>query len=180
MPVVRGGVAPCGALLKWGTLVRFDPAKPPTLLINARSETAPAKPTFKKALVERRCLVPADGFYEWQRHSPTNKTPFMLQLKDGAPFFMAGLRWEADDDQPERYIVLTTAPNELMSPIHDRMPVILQGHEARRWLEPRPLTAAEYGALVEHIPAARMQARVISSLVNNARNDTPEIIVPVA
>lgn len=179
MPIVRAGNPPAGAYLKWGNLTRFDPAKPPTLLINARAETASTKTTFKKALIERRCVALADGFYEWQRRSPTDKTPFMMQLSKGGPFFMAGLRWDATEDQPERYVVLTTAPNELMAPIHDRMPVILQGANARRWIDPRPIAQDEYQALVASFPPSQMRVQQVSSLVNNARNDMPEVIVPV-
>lgn len=178
MPVVRGDAERTAGLVKWGALARFDPTKAPSLLINARSETAQQKVTFRKAAAERRCLVPADGFYEWRRESPTSKTPFMIQMSGGEPFFIAGLRLDDAVDATERYLLLTTRPNALMETIHDRMPVILRGANALKWLEPRPLTPEEFAGLVEPLPAESMQATEVSSLVNNARNDTPGVIEP--
>jgi putative SOS response-associated peptidase YedK len=165
--------------MKWGNFVSFAPASPPTFLINARSETALEKRTFSKAFKERRCLVPADGFYEWKRDAKgRSKQAFYFQRKGGAAYCMAGLYWPAEADQPERYIVLTTAPNELLEPIHDRMPVILPEEAANRWLD-TATSGEDARSLCLTYPAAEMTAYPVSSVVNSAKNDLPECIVPV-
>lgn len=179
--VVAPGAArkPTVSTMKWGNFVSFAPASPPTFLINARSETALEKRTFSKALKERRCLVPADGFFEWKRDEKgRSKQAYYFQRKEGAAYCMAGLYWPAEGDQPERYIVLTTAPNELLEPIHDRMPVILPEVAAKRWVDPAT-TGEEARGLCLTYPAAEMVAHPVSSIVNSAKNDVPECVLPV-
>ena len=107
-------------------------------MINARSETAATKPTFRKPLRERRCLILADGFYEWKREG-TRKQPYYIKLQNGDPFAFAGLwdRWQSANGQfLETCTILTTPPNALVAPIHDRMPVILPSSAYGRWLDP--------------------------------------------
>ena len=107
-------------------------------MINARSETAATKPTFRKPLRERRCLILADGFYEWKREG-SRKQPYYIKLRDGEPFAFAGLwdRWQPADGQPlETCTILTTTPNEVVQRIHDRMPVILPSSAYSVWLDP--------------------------------------------
>lgn len=170
---------PQARIMKWGHFAAFGPGSPPTFLINARSETALQKRTFARAMQERRCLVPADGFYEWKRDAKgRSQQAYYFQRKDGAAYMMAGLRWPAEGDQPEHYIVLTTAPNELLEPIHDRMPVILPDDAAKRWIDPA-VSGEQARELCQTFPAAAMTSHPVSTIVNSAKNDVPECIVPV-
>jgi putative SOS response-associated peptidase YedK len=170
---------PVAAAMKWGTFVSFSPQSAPTFLVNARSETALEKRTFREAFQKRRCLVPADGFFEWQRNAKGRpQQAYYFQRKEGAAYHMAGLCWPPEGDQPERYLILTTAPNELLQPIHDRMPVILTDDMARQWIDPST-SSTEAGALCRTYPASDMIAYPVGSVVNNARNDVPECVVPV-
>jgi putative SOS response-associated peptidase YedK len=164
---------------KWGHFARFAPDEPPMFLVNARSETALTKRTFAPALRERRCVVPADGFYEWKRDAKgRSKQAYHFQRREGAPYVMAGICWEPEGDQPDRFIVLTTAPNELLAPIHDRMPVMLREDVVEQWLDPKVPAERALGLCVP-FPAAEMTGYPVSTIVNNAKNDVPECIVPV-
>ena len=182
-PVVRPDETqqPKGVLMRWGHSVQFNELQPPKLLINGRSEGAADKRTFKKALQERRCLVPADGFFEWKRNLATKSSqPYYFRRKDETPFWIAGLYWPEMDNQPPGYIVMTTAPNELMAPIHDRMPVIMDAEAAHEWIAPGPLLPERMGALCASYPTDQMKADPVSSIVNSAANDVPECVVPVS
>jgi putative SOS response-associated peptidase YedK len=128
------------ALLRWG-LVPFwaKDAKIGYNTINARAEDVASKPAYRDALKKRRCLVPADAFYEWQRLDPKTKQPFAFALTSGEPFAFAGLweSWRPKEGAPlETFTILTTDPNQLMEPIHNRMPVILKPKDYDRWLDP--------------------------------------------
>lgn len=126
-------------LLRWGLIPSW--AKDPTIgarLINARAETVSEKPSFRSAFRQRRCLVIADGFYEWQRQEG-KKQPFYFRLQNGEPFAFAGLweRWEAPEGETiESCTILTTTASQLLYPIHDRMPVILNPKDYDLWLDP--------------------------------------------
>lgn len=164
---------------QWGHFARFAPEEPPMFLINARSETALQKRTFASALRERRCVVPADGFYEWKRDAKgRSKQAYHFQRREGAPYVMAGICWDVEGDQPDRFIVLTTAPNELLAPIYDRMPVILRDDAIDEWLDPK-VPAEQAMDLCVPFPAAEMAGYPVSAIVNNAKHDVPECIVPV-
>jgi putative SOS response-associated peptidase YedK len=177
--VVPQDNGPQATTMKWGHFATFAPGKPPTFLVNARSETALEKRTFSKALKERRCLVPADGFYEWKRDAKgRSQQAYYFQRRGGEAYMMAGLYWPAEAEQPENYLVLTTAPNELLEPIHDRMPVMLPEDDAKRWIDPA-LSAEEARQLCRTYPASEMTAYPVSTVVNSAKNDVPECIVPV-
>lgn len=159
---------------KWGLIPSW--AKDPKIgnsLINARGETVAEKPAFRAAFKRRRCLILADGFYEWKKEGKT-KTPMYIQLKDGAPFALAGL-WEvwqaADGSSVPTCTIITTTPNKLMETIHDRMPVILPPKAYATWLTPGELPAAEAQALIQPFAASKMKARAVSTLVNNPRVD---------
>ncbi len=179
MPVVKAEAPWTVEPIRWGHTVQFGPQAKPQLLINARSETAAEKTTFRAGIQERRCLVPADGFYEWRRSDGGKvKIPFHIRLKSEAPFWIAGITWPATDDQPERYIVLTTAPNELMADIHDRMPVIMDDTTAKTWLTPGPLAPAQVRAACASYPAKLMVATKVSPFVNSARHDSPACVEP--
>jgi putative SOS response-associated peptidase YedK len=166
-------------VFKWGLIPSW--AKDPKIgnsLINARGETVAEKPAFRAAFKRRRCLVLADGFYEWKRAGKT-KTPMYIQLKGGKPFALAGL-WEvwhaADGSAVNTCTIITTEPNDLMKDIHDRMPVILLPSAYATWLTPGELPAPEALALLKPFAASKMKARAVSTLVNNPRFDSPEIL----
>jgi putative SOS response-associated peptidase YedK len=179
MPVVRpspGG--PAVAMMHWGFVPFFARgAEKPIQVFNARTETAAEKPTFRRAIQARRCLVPADGFFEWKRDG-AQKVPYFIRRRGEAPFFMAGLFEEEGDGFPGGYALLTTGPNALMAKIHDRMPVILAPDQARAWLQEGTLTADEVRARCVPYPPEDMVADPVSPIVNHARNDVPECVAP--
>lgn len=152
-------------------------------MINARSETVTEKPSFRNAFKRRRCLIPADGFYEWQKQAD-GKQPMFIRPSEGAerPFALAGL-WEfwsePDGGTIQSCTILTTAPNELMAAIHNRMPVIVEPEDFDLWLNPEP--DPEQGLhLLRPYPAEKMVAYPVSTVVNNPRNDVPECVQPIA
>lgn len=166
---------------RWG-LVPFW-AKDPRIgnrMINARAETLAEKPSFRNAFRKRRCLVLADGFYEWKREGRV-KSPYHIRLQAGIPFAFAGL-WEAwtPPEGPDlfTYAVVTTEPNPLMKTIHDRMPVILSPDAYSRWLDPEPCRPADLSDLLGPFPEDRMEAWPVSALVNSPENDLPECREP--
>jgi len=145
-------------------------------LINARAETLAEKPSFKNCFRNRRCLVPATGFFEWKRDAL--KTPYHIRLKSREPFCFAGLwdKWlNSDGEIIHTFTIITTTPNELMSGIHDRMPVIIPREEEMTWLSPRPDPALS--GLLKPFPAGQMEAWPVSKLVNSPKNDSPEIVL---
>jgi putative SOS response-associated peptidase YedK len=167
---------------QWGLIPSW--AKDPKIgykLINARAETLAEKPSFRTALKKRRCLILADGFYEWKREGKT-KTPMYIQLKSGEPFAFAGLYefWKVPDS--DKFIksctIITTNPNSLMEKIHDRMPVILKPPAYATWLTPGELPTEKSLPLLKPYAASQMKARPVSTLVNNARLDSPDCIAP--
>lgn len=168
--------------MRWGLIPSWadDPAIG-NRLINARSETAAEKPSFRSAIKQRRCLVPVDGFYEWQATGKKTKQPHLIRLKDGQPFALAGLweRWTAPDGElVESFTILTTDANAMMQPIHDRMPVILSREDYDRWLDAgTPLE--EIKGLLRQFPADQMENFPVSTVVNNPRNEVPECVQPM-
>jgi putative SOS response-associated peptidase YedK len=166
--------------LRWGLIPSW--AKDPGIassLINARGETVAEKPSFRTAFQRRRCLIPSDGFYEWKA-IPGQKTkqPMFVQV-DNTTFAMAGLweRWNPPQGEPvETCTIITTAPNELMATVHNRMPVILPPSVWDAWLDPAWTTASEVVSLLRSYPAAEMQLTPVSTRVNNVRNEGPELI----
>lgn len=165
----------------WGLIPSW--AKDPAIgykMINARSETVAEKPSFRNALKYRRCLVPASGFYEWQKVGK-GKQPHYIQLMDGEPFAIAGL-WEhwqsADGSEIESVTLLTTSPNEVMRPLHDRMPVILHPDDYTLWLDPQTTQSDLLLPLLRPFPAEQMLAYPVSTLVNSPANDLPACILP--
>jgi len=164
--------------MHWG-IVPFYSRKEarPMQLINARSETAAEKVTFKQSIQRRRCVVPADGFFEWRRNADKTKTPFFIRINGEKPFFIAGIFEDECPPFAAGYALLTTGPNELLAPIHDRMPVILSEKTARAWIEPGPISAERVHEICASYPAAEMIADPVSAIVNNARNDVPECVM---
>jgi putative SOS response-associated peptidase YedK len=168
----------------WGLIPSW--AKDPSIggrLINARAETLAEKPAFRAAYKYHRCLIFADGFYEWQaRPGAKTKLPHFIRLKSGMPFAFAGL-WEcwgsADGSEVRTAAIITTEPNALVAPIHNRMPVILSRADYTQWLDPAPQTPERLQSLLVPFPAGEMEARPVSALVNSPANDRPEITLPV-
>jgi len=150
-------------------------------MINARAETLAEKPSFRNAFKRRRCLIPADGFYEWRKDS-ASKTPMYVRLKSGEPFAFAGLweAWRAPDGKTVlSCAIITTTPNSLMEKIHDRMPVILKPDAYERWIDPAESDPEALGRLLKPYPASHMTAHAVSKLVNKPENDSPQCVVPV-
>ncbi|MDT3779750.1 SOS response-associated peptidase [Nitrospira sp. MA-1] len=168
--------------LKWGLVPSW--AKDPGIgnkLINARGETVAEKPAFRKAFKHQRCLVLADGFYEWKREGKT-KQPFYVRFKDHRLFAFAGLweRWKQNEtDTLETCTLITTTPNAVMEPIHHRMPVILSSRDFADWLDPTVQAVERVNTLLRPFPPEEMEAYPVSQLVNNPRNDRPECINPI-
>ena len=167
----------------WGLIPSW--AKDPQIgnrLINARAETLAEKPSFRTAFRRRRCLVLADGFYEWRQDAgQKSKTPMFIQLKSRQPFAFAGLWevWHATDGSEIRSCtIITTQPNELMAPIHNRMPVILPSEAYPLWLSSEEKGSADLNPLLVPYPAEQMTAYPVSRLVNSPQNDSPEVILP--
>ncbi len=152
-------------------------------MINARSETVAEKPAYRASFKKRRCLVVADGFYEWQATGGP-KQPYFFRLKSGRPFAMAGLwdRWDKSSDETplQTFTILTTGPNEVVAPVHHRMPVILQPSDYQLWLDPGNQDAAELEALLVASPTEEMETFPVSTYVNNPANQGPRCIEPIS
>jgi putative SOS response-associated peptidase YedK len=173
--------APRGELLRWGLVPSW--AKDPSIgskLINARVETAAEKPAFRRAFEHYRCLIIADGFYEWRRTPGARKQPFHITRDDHEPFAFAGLWsiWHADEQRTLRTCtILTTAANPAIAPLHDRMPVILApGHEPD-WLD-LDAPPERLDDLLAGLPARRTALADVGFAVNDVRNDGPECLAP--
>lgn len=169
----------------WGLIPSW--AKDPEIgnrLINARAETVTEKPAFRSAFRRRRCLVLADGFYEWRADpSGKRKTPMYIRMADGKPFAFAGLweNWQSPDgSQILSCTILTTEPNTLMKPIHNRMPVILPFEVYDRWLKPGEGDSEELLRLLKPYPEDQMTAFPVSRMVNDPRNESPDCVLPLA
>ncbi len=150
-------------------------------LINARGETLGEKPSFRAAYLRRRCLILADGFYEWQAIPGSKaKQPMYIQLATKKPFAFAGLweLWRPDDTPILSCTIITTEPNALLAPIHNRMPVILPPGAYATWLDPAEQKPAALNHLLTPYPADLMTAYPVSRLVNSPATDTPACIVP--
>jgi putative SOS response-associated peptidase YedK len=168
-------------LLRWGLIPSWSKDEAiATRLINARGESVAEKPSFRAAFKKRRCIVPANGFYEWQRVAG-DKQPFYIHPVDGDLFGLAGL-WECwtrgDGEALDTFTIVTTDANASMRPLHDRMPVILAPEDYGAWLDgataPDPVQA-----LVRPCAEALLATRPVSKAVGNVRNDSPELIAPV-
>ena len=167
----------------WGLIPSW--AKDPSIgarMINARAETLAEKPAFRAAFRYRRCLILADGFYEWQAQVGSKaKIPHYIRLKSGRPFAFAGLweDWHAPDgSQVKSATIITTLPNDLMTRLHNRMPVILPPDAYARCLEPAPRQPADLQGLLTPYPSEEMSAYPVSTLINSPANDRPECIAP--
>ncbi len=169
--------------LRWGLIPPW--ATDPDVgnrMINARAETVATSPAFRGAFRRRRCLIPADGFYEWQRQG-RYKQPFYLHMRDGSPFAFAGLweHWKGPEGQViESCTLITTEPSELVRPVHNRMPVILDPDDYALWLDPGMNDVEPLKALLRPYPPEQMEAYPVSQMVNSPANDDPACIAPLA
>ena len=186
--ISREGMRQLGTF-KWGLVPSW--AKDPSIgnrMINARAETVSSKPAFRRLLEKRRCILPADGFYEWQRlgsGKTQRKQPFFIRRRDGKPMALAGL-WEvwkprddADADWLRSATIITGEPNELVARIHDRMPVILPEDAWDAWLDPANTKVDDLLELLVPYPAELIEAYPVDTQVNSVQNDGPELIVPL-
>ena len=212
VPVVRAAPAPGASggadaragmrldLLHWGLVPSWaDDPSVGNRMINARAETAATRPAFRDAMRRRRCLVPADGFYEWKKlddadssgrggataaanprgkaHKAPRKQPYLFRMKNDRPFAFAGLwdTWWRDGEKLESFTILTTSPNELVAPVHDRMPVIIVPEDYARWLDPER-NATDVQDLLRPYAAGEMEAIPVSKHVNTPANDDPRCV----
>lgn len=167
---------------QWGLIPSWS--KDPTIgarMINARAETVASKPSYRAAFKRRRCLIPASGFYEWQKLNG-GKQPHLIAMRDGGVFALAGL-WEhwssADGSEIESCTIITAEPNELAAPIHNRMPVILPKTVHSAWLDPANEDPKSLESLLKPFPAKRMHAYPVSTYVNSPSRDGPKCIEPI-
>lgn len=175
---------------RWGLVPFFArTSRDAARLINARSETVESSPAFRSAFARRRCIVPADAFYEWRRRRDpaTGRTlrsePFAVHRTDGAPLALAGLwsSWRDPDTAARLYTcsILTTDPNELVARLHDRMPVVLDASDWDAWLD-AATPRERLRPLLRPAPAETMAAYAVSPAVNNVRNEGPELLAPLS
>ncbi len=169
---------------RWGLIPPWasDP-KIGNRLINARAESVAEKPAFRAAYKRRRCLILADGFYEWQTVAGgKSKTPMYIRLKSGGPFAFAGLweTWRSPNGQSiPSCAIITTEPNSLLKSIHNRMPVILEANDYDQWLDSEEQNPERLGKLLRPYPASLMSAYAVSTAVNNPSFESPDCIRPV-
>ena len=179
---VVGGEKRSGDFMRWGLIPHWaKDSKIGSRMINARAETVAEKPSFRTALRRRRCLVLADGFYEWQRVGK-NKKPMRIVMGSGEPFAFAGI-WETWRD-PEGTVIpsctiITTTPNDLLKPIHNRMPVILHRDIEEFWLDESVDDPAVLTSVLTPYPADAMEVYEVSPLVNSVANKGPEVLEPM-
>ncbi len=167
---------------RWGLIPSW--AKDPAIgnqMINAQAETAATKPAFRVAFKKRRCLILADGFFEWKKEN-RHKQPYYIRLDDGRPFAFAGLweHWEGPEGKAiDSCTILTATPNDLLRPLHHRMAVILPSSAYDRWLDPSIQEADRLQPLLQPYPSEEMTAYPVSTVVNNPANDTPRCTEPL-
>lgn len=181
--VVHDGKQNRIGFLKWGLVPSWS--KDPSIghkMINARCETIADKPSFRLPFLKKRCLIIADGFYEWKRTDNNTKIPTYIHLQDHSLFAMAGL-WERHiDDKGNETVsctVVTTTPNELMAPIHNRMPVILHPQEEAHWINQSFQNTERLHSLLKPYPSEFMQAYEVANEVNSPKNEGEQLILPI-
>ncbi len=187
MPVIcrgpRGGRQIEPALMRWGITLRWGNGEKRRLFINVRSESAGQKPAFRSGLRDRRCIIPADGFFEWKRPAgggaKAEGRPYFVRRRDDKPIWLAGFfESQAGGDDAPAYAILTTAPNALMASIHDRMPVILSEDSARAWLAPDEIGVNAMAGLCAPWPPDDLVATSVGPAVNDTGNDHAGCIAP--
>jgi len=169
------------AMLRWGLIPSW--AKDDKIgykTINARAETVATAPAFRAAFKKRRCLVPTSGFYEWKKLDDGNKQPYLIGMRNGAPFSFASLweRWDKGEAPVETFTIITGEPNSLAAEIHNRMPVILDPDDYDAWLMAADTAIPQ--AMLQPFPAQLMTAYPVSRRVNSPKNDDADLIAPIA
>ncbi|HEU4920467.1 MAG TPA: SOS response-associated peptidase [Candidatus Limnocylindrales bacterium] len=169
---------------RWGLIPHWaENAKVGSRMFNARAETLTSSPAFRDALRRKRCLVPVDAFYEWRREGAVRQ-PYTIARADGRPLVLAGLwsgwRDPATETVRRTFTIVTTRPNDTIAELHDRMPVILDDAAWPIWLDPGQSESGELLAMLEPDDRVELVLRPVSRLVNDVRNDGPELVVPIA
>jgi putative SOS response-associated peptidase YedK len=182
--VIYDASPPTLSAARWGLIPSWSKdASIGARMINARAETLDEKPAFRSLLKKKRCLIPADGFYEWRKNADDTKTPMRIMLKDGAPFALAGL-WDVWKTPEGEWIktctIITTSPNALMEQIHNRMPVLLTTEAEADWLNKANDDPGYLKSLLQPYAADKMKAYEVSRRVNAPKNDDPQVIDAVA
>lgn len=175
----RDGTRRCG-WATWGLEPPWKKQKPGSRgFINARIETVEEKPAFRASFTRRRCLVPADGFYEWKQH-PDGKVPVFFSLRDGRAFAFAGI-WSppAGEGNPPSFALLTTRPNSTVAAVHDRMPVILEPDLYADWLDREPPATETLDRMARPCPDEDMRSWQVSTFVNSPAHDSPDCIARI-
>lgn len=172
---------PTLCLMRWGLIPHWSKeGKSPFQMINARAETLRSKPSYRESFFNRRCLVPADGFFEWKK-GVSGKVPFRAALKNDQMFAFAGL-WDIWQDgqgkQIPSFTIVTTESNSLVAPLHDRMPVILRREDESLWLDSEQHDPAKLETILKPYPTDEMKLYKVSPVVNTWKNDSPECIEP--
>lgn len=171
------------ALLRWGLVPGWAKAVDDRYrMINARAETVASKPAFRTSFRKRRCLVPADGYFEWKA-GPDRKQPYFIHPADESPMFLAGLwdRWDTRENGPlESFSIVTTSASGHLANVHDRMPVIIHIDDQDAWLDPETEIAGHLLALLKPHAGKELLLTPVSTYVNNPRNDDPRCLEPVA
>jgi putative SOS response-associated peptidase YedK len=180
LSVINDGVSNRLGYLRWGLIPPWaQDMKIGHKMINARAETIKEKPSFRNAFKKQRCLILADSFYEWKRQEDQSKTPMRIKLKNNDVFAMAGI-WEKWISPEGKRIfscsVITTKPNEMMSTIHNRMPVILKPDDEKTWLNPSITTMADLEEILIPFDQNLMESYEVSSDVNSPKNNSPRLI----
>jgi putative SOS response-associated peptidase YedK len=169
--------------LRWGLVPSWSKGPDNRFsMINARAETVDSKPAYRNAFKRRRCLIPSEGFYEWKA-GEQGKTPYLIRRTDGAPFGMAGLweTWRDPDGEPlESCTVIVTDANDLVRSLHDRMPVILAPEDYAAWLDPHTKDTARLLKMLRPAESTAWELRQVSRKVNSPKNDSTDLLEPVA
>lgn len=179
VPVITSQSPKGFSFFYWGITPDFGKNKPVAQkLINARAESVNDKVSFKSSFEKRRCLIPADGFYEWKKLGKKTKIPYRFTLREDELFAFAGI-WEeyetVSGEIQHTFLILTTSPNEIVSEIHDRMPVILNRQMEKKWLD-NYTPESELLSMLQPYPSDQMLSYTVSPLVNSVENDVPSII----
>jgi putative SOS response-associated peptidase YedK len=158
----------------------YFPRSGASMINNARSETTCEKPSFKKAVVSNRCIIPTTGFIDWETDSRGKKWPHVFTLSSGRPYGMAAIwnKGSAEHAVPPNFCIVTREPNELVARIHNRMPVILREEHLGRWLDPTPMDQPEFLKISEAYPASEMHEHEVSTHINNVKHEGPECFGP--
>lgn len=169
-------------MMRWGLVPSWS--NDPLIgfqMINARAETLSQKASFKNSFKKLRCIIPCSGFYEWKKLDKKTKVPYFIRLRNGTPFALAGLwdRWNKDGGNLITFTIITTTPNNIIKPIHDRMPVILKSENHDMWINPDITDTKNISDFLKPYPSEEMELYEISTFVNNPKNDSPECIEPI-